>query len=139
MDICRFYLKGWVKKWQNIVLNTCQRQAIKFSDREKTFRIWPLYQVDKIIDQLFINATIDRARFPMFQERQPKKIERDMQFFLNSEYDFKKKIWKSGFFKIQQQDWEISPNTIEYRFPILGIGQEPNFNDFSIIWGLSIR
>ena len=67
------------------------------------------------------------------QERRPKKIERDMQFFLNSEYDFEKKIWKSGFFKIQQQDWEISPNIIDYRFPILGIGQEPNFNDFSII------
>ena len=52
----------------------------------------------------------------MFQERLPKKIERDMQFFLNSEYDFEKKIWKSGFFNNKIGKYHRIPSTIGFQF-----------------------
>ena len=83
---------------------------------------WP-FEVDPILDQLFINDTINRSRFPIFQKdrRRLKTIEKDINFFLNAHYDFKKQIWKSGFFKIQETDWEIT-DTAEYKYPNLGNG-----------------
>ena len=87
-----------------------------------TFK-WPLFEVDPILDQLFINDTINRSRFPIFQKdgRRLKKVEKDINFFLNTHFDFKKQIWKSGFFKIQETDWEIT-DTSEYKYPTLGTG-----------------
>ena len=83
---------------------------------------WP-FEVDPILDQLFVNDTINRSRFPIFQKDRRRLIivEKDINFFLNAHYDFKKQIWKSGFFKIQETDWEITDET-EYKYPILGNG-----------------
>ena len=83
---------------------------------------WP-FEVDPILDQFFINDTINRSRFPIFQidRRRLKKVEKDINFFLNAYYDFKKQIWKSGFLKIQETDWEIT-DTAEYKYPNLGNG-----------------
>ena len=50
-----------------------------------------------------------------------KKIEKDITFFLDTNFDFVKNIWKSGFFQIQEDDWEITDNG-EYKYPILGNG-----------------
>ena len=87
-------------------------------------------KVDLILDQLFTNNTIDRSKFPKFHEgRRVKKNERDISFFLNANYDFKNRIWKSGFFKIQDEDWE-SLGIIDgagYKYPILGDGFSKKF------------
>ena len=84
---------------------------------------WP-FEVDPILDQLFVNDTINRSRFPIFQKdrRRLKTVEKDINFLLNAYYDFKKQIWKSGFFKIQETDWEITDTVTEYKYPNLGNG-----------------
>ena len=83
---------------------------------------WLLCKVNPILDQLFSNDTINRSKFPIFQKgRRHKKIEKDITFFLDTNFDFVKNIWKSGFFQIQDDDWEITDNA-EYKYPILGNG-----------------
>lgn len=83
---------------------------------------WLLFKVNPILDQLFTNDTINRSKFPIFQKgRRLKKIEKDIQFFLDTNFDFVKNIWKSGFFQIQEVDWEITDDA-EYKYPILGNG-----------------
>ena len=83
---------------------------------------WLLCKVNPILDQLFTNDTINRSKFPIFQKgRRLKKIEKDISFFLDTNFDFVKNIWKSGFFQIQEDDWEITDNG-EYKYPILGNG-----------------
>ena len=48
-------------------------------------------------------------------------MEKDITFFLDTNFDFGKNIWKSGFFQIQEDDWEIT-DYAEYKYPILGNG-----------------
>ena len=87
--------------------------------------------MNPILDQLFSNDTINRSKFPIFKSRRLKKIEKDITFFLNTNFDFEKNIWKSGFFKIQEHDWEITDKT-EYKYPILGNG----FTHFEVAIGI---
>ena len=47
--------------------------------------------------------------------------ERDFKFFISTNYNYDKRIWKSWLFKITQNDWR-STDTNEYRFPQLGTG-----------------
>ena len=85
-------------------------------------KVTPL-KVDPIIDMLYTNNSIDQARYPIFQNRRRVKLNaRDIQFFLDSDYDFKNQIWKSGFFKIQENEWAILSDVDEYKYPILGNG-----------------
>ena len=76
-----------------------------------------------IIDKIYINDTIDRSKIPLFESfyRREKINERDVVFFLNAHFDFKRQVWKSGFFKIQEKDWAVS-GTDEYKYPILDNG-----------------
>ena len=75
-----------------------------------------------ILGQLFKNDTIDILQFPIFQtlrrQNNPDN-HREITFFLNSHFNFENKIWKSGLFKIHDEDWKIS-ETNEHKFPILG-------------------
>ena len=82
-----------------------------------------LILVHPIVDEIYINNTINRSKIPSFETfyRREKINERDVVFFLNSQYDFKKQVWKSGFFKIQEKDWAVS-DTAEYKYPILDDG-----------------
>lgn len=74
-----------------------------------------------MLNKLFINNTLDRSQYPIFYNKRRVKVnERDLHIFLNSHYDFKKQIWKSGIFEIDQKDWETSSDTTVYKFPILG-------------------
>lgn len=78
--------------------------------------------VDYIVDNLFINDTLDRSKIPAFEQGRRRKVnDRDIEFFLNYDFDFKTQIWKSGFFKIQEKDWAQSTTT-EYKYPNLGSG-----------------
>ena len=81
--------------------------------------------MDPILDQLFINDTIDRLRFPIFEELQRRRVvqnDRDITFHFNTYFDFDKEIWMSGFFKIQDTDWAITDDESggDYKFPVLG-------------------
>ena len=79
-----------------------------------------LVKVGIILSRLFTNDTIDKSKFPVFgQHPQHKRNERHITFFLNAHYDFKNQVWKSGFFKMHDNEWVIS-DTVEYKFPILG-------------------
>lgn len=77
-----------------------------------------------ILDEIFTNDTINRARFPIFQKL-GRRMEwngenfREITFFLNAYFDFKNKIWKSGIFEISKEDW-VKSDTNEYKYPILG-------------------
>ena len=93
-----------------------------------------LFKVDPIIDMLYTNNSIDQARYPIFKNRRRVQTNaRDIQFFLNSDYDFKNQIWKSGLFKIRQNEWAILSDVDEYTYPILGNGYTSicNHNDDS--------
>ena len=73
-----------------------------------------------IVDRLYKNDSIDRAKFPITQEqRRMKTNERDFIFHLNAHFDFENLIWKSGIFKIPKNKWRAS-DTDEYKYPILG-------------------
>ena len=99
-----------------------------------------LGEVDHIVDYLYINGTLDTSKIPGFEQgrRRQKNNDRDINFFLNSDFDFEKQIWKSGFFKIQEKDWAIA-DTQEYKYPILGMGftTEITFYAYSIATSLS--
>ena len=72
---------------------------------------------------LYTNNSIDQARYPIFQNRRRIQTNaKDIQFFLDSDYDFKNQIWRSGFFKIQETHWAKLPDIDEYKYPILGNG-----------------
>ena len=76
--------------------------------------------VSPIVDRLYKNDSIDRAKFPITQEqRRMKTNERDFIFHLNAHFDFENLIWKSGIFKIPKNKWRAS-DTDEYKYPILG-------------------
>ena len=69
-----------------------------------------------IVDRLYKNDSIDRARFPITQEhRRVKTNKRDFIFHLNAHFDFKNFIWKSGIFKIPKNKWRVS-DTDEYKY-----------------------
>ena len=71
-----------------------------------------------------MNDTLDWSTIPGSghgQGRRLKANDRDIEFFLNSDFDFQKQIWWSGFLKIPQKDWAIA-NTPVYKYPILGNG-----------------
>ena len=86
-----------------------------------------LGEVDPILDKLYINDTLNRLMIPSLKNwRRAKVNERDFLFFLNSQFDFSKQVWKSGLFKIQEKDWAKS-DTVEYKFPILGMVQNHRF------------
>ena len=86
-----------------------------------------LGEVDSILDHLFINDTLDRSKIPgSDQGRRMNGNDRDIEFFLNSDFDFQKQIWRSGFFKIQEKDWAIA-KTPAYKYPILGNGFKTKF------------
>ena len=73
---------------------------------------------------MYINDTINRSkiRIPLFDTwKRTRANERDVLFFLNTQFDFKKQGWTSGFFKIHEKDWAVS-DTAEYKYPILGDG-----------------
>lgn len=100
-----------------------------------------LGEVDYIVDHLFINDTLDTSKIPEFEQgrRRRKTNDRDIDFFLNSDFDFEKQIWKSGFFKIHEKDWAIS-DTREYRYPILGIGFKTKIAFYACsIWSPNFR
>lgn len=79
-----------------------------------------LGEVDFIVDHLFINDTLDRSKLPASEQGRRLKVnDRDIEFFLSYDFDFKKQIWKSGFFKIQENDWAIADSG-EYKYPTLG-------------------
>ena len=76
--------------------------------------------MSSIIDQVYKNDSIDRAKIPITQEhRRVKTNERDVIFHLNAHFDFENLIWKSGIFKIPKNKWAVT-NTDEYKYPILG-------------------
>ena len=77
--------------------------------------------MEQLLEQLFINDTIDESRFPILKKkRRDKKTHREITFFLNSHFNFEKKIWKSGLFKINDEDWAES-KTSDIKFPILAM------------------
>ena len=79
-------------------------------------------EVDSILDRLYMNDTLDWSKVPGYdQGRRWKANDRDIEFFLNSDFDFQKQIWWSGFLKIPQKDWAIA-NSPAYKYPILGNG-----------------
>ena len=81
-----------------------------------------LEEVDPVLEQLYINDTIKRSLIPLAENwRRVNTSERNFRFFLNSQFDFSKKIWMSGLFNLKTNDWAMS-DTDEYKFPILGGG-----------------
>ena len=88
------------------------------------FQKLTLLKVGHILDEIYINDTINRSKIkiPLFDTwKQIRDNERDVIFFLNSQFEFKNQGWTSGFFKIQEKDWAVS-ETAEYKYPILGDG-----------------
>ena len=48
--------------------------------------------------------------------------DKEYKFFISTDFNYEKQKWKSGFFQINDADWQ-STDTNEYRFPILGSGR----------------
>ena len=48
--------------------------------------------------------------------------DKEYKFFISTDFSYEKQKWKSGFFQINDADWQ-STDTNEYRFPILGSGR----------------
>ena len=88
-----------------------------------------LEEVDPVLEQLYISDTIKRSLIPLAENwRRVNISERNFRFFLNSQFDFSKKIWRSGLFNLKKKDWAMS-DTDEYKFPILGGGSNQGLAD----------
>merc|ERR1711911_137655 len=49
------------------------------------------------------------------------QLDNDFKFFISTNYNYDKRIWKSWFFEITKNDWQ-STDTDNYRYPKLGVG-----------------
>ena len=83
-------------------------------------------KVDAIHSQIFDNNTLDAVRFPIFERPQSIRMDeeklndREFNFFIFADFNFKTKVWKSHYFQIEETDWAIYDELYEYYFPILG-------------------
>ena len=81
-----------------------------------------LSEVGLIHNQLYINGSLARHKFPIFiDKRRIASDDRNLRFFISTSYDYSQQIWKSGFFEINKNDWDAS-NESDYQFPIEGDG-----------------
>ena len=116
-----FLFEGWSQSMP-LSLGGHQPFATEIVIDMQEVQKWLLCKVNPILDQLFTNDTINRSKFPIFESgRRLKQIEKDIRFYLDTNFDFVKNTWKSGFFQIQEDDWEIT-DYAEYKYPILGNG-----------------
>ena len=81
-----------------------------------------LSEVSLIHNQLYINGSLAKHEFPIFiDKRRIASDDRNLRFFISTSYDYSQQIWKSGFFKINKNDWDASYD-FDYQFPIEGDG-----------------
>ena len=91
--------------------------------------------VSPIVGKLFINDTIDRSKFSIFNQRRRMQMhDRDVTFFLNARFDFKNLVWKSGYFKIRDENWAVTDvneyHSTKYKYPMLGKRYRESFACF---------
>ena len=81
-----------------------------------------LSEVNLIHNQLYINGSLKKNKFPIFHDkRRIASDDKKLPFFISITYDYSRRIWKSGFFEIDQNYWDASYD-YDYRFPIEGNG-----------------
>ena len=81
-------------------------------------------KVDLVHKTIYENGTLAKTKFPFFNELPKRRIgtdDKDLRFFLSTKYDYVKNIWKSGFFKIDENLWDNSGYE-GLQFPIEGYG-----------------
>ena len=81
-------------------------------------------KVESILNQLYIGENINREKYEIFESWErafSDKNDRDFKFFISTNYNYEKRIWKSWLYEITENDWK-STDTDEYRFPVLGTG-----------------
>ena len=84
-----------------------------------------VYEVDSILNKLYINGSISETNFPIFTEDSwqirtwlTEESSRKFSFFISAKYDFYKRIWNSGGLKIKKKYW-AERNMDEQVYPIL--------------------
>ena len=85
----------------------------------------PFYsEVDLIHNKLYINGSLARNNFTIFdQKRRVGSDDKGLRFFISANFDYTKQIWKSGLFEIKENQWDTS-EVPEYKFPIEGNGSD---------------
>jgi len=79
-------------------------------------------EIGLIHSQLYINGSLAREKFSIFSDkRRVASNDKNLRFFISTNYDFPKQIWKSGFSKIDRNDW-VGSNKSDHQFPIEGDG-----------------
>ena len=84
-----------------------------------------LYEVDSILNKLYINGSISETNFPIFTEDSwqirtwlTDENSRKFSFLISAKYDFHKRIWNSWGLKINKKYW-AERNLDEQVYPIL--------------------
>ena len=87
-----------------------------------------LYEVDLVLDKLFVNGSLNESEYKTFVENSSWQARhllstvienpRIFSFFISTEYDFRTETWYSGEIEIKENHWARA-NKDEMEFPIL--------------------
>ena len=82
-------------------------------------------EVDLVNKILYTNGTLAKHKFPIFTDHPKRRVgtdDKNFRYFLSTTFDYVNEIWKSGFFKIDNNLWDNYGNDDLFdEYPIEGI------------------